>query len=151
MSVFIAEEMKPVVLVQADCLQPFVRCLEKRGIDAQRHLERERIAPEQVARGEGTILRSQAYGFFKEVARRESMPTLGFLDDDPFSIDDLGSLGGVLRQSATLQDAIDTFASLIQSFVQANTVYLERGVERSWLCIRGEWMDPEAVETLALG
>ncbi|MGI9242710.1 MAG: helix-turn-helix domain-containing protein [Verrucomicrobiales bacterium] len=136
--------MKPVVLVQADSLQPFVRCLVRRGINPEPYLERQRIAPKQVTSGKGVILRSQAYGFFKDVSRRESMPTLGFLDHDPFTIDDLGSLGGLLEQAATLKDAIDTFAALIHSFVQANTVYLEQGPEISWLCIRGEGMDPEA-------
>ena len=105
--------MNPVILAQADCLQPFVACLDRRGISTERYLERQQIAPEQVARGEGTILRRQAYSFFMDVVARESLPGLGFLDNDPFSIHDFGSMGTLLSEAATLKDAIHTFIQLI--------------------------------------
>jgi len=118
--------------------------MQRRGIDADRYLESQRIPPAQVAAGEGKIIKRQAWRMFHEVQRREGLDSLGFLDGDPFGIDDLGELGSILRQSPTLNDAIETFARLIPSFAEGNTVRLVQGPEISWLYCHTDGLDPEA-------
>ncbi|MFK7852166.1 MAG: helix-turn-helix domain-containing protein [Akkermansiaceae bacterium] len=130
-------------LCESGALQPFVACMQRRGIDAERYLEQQRIPPSQVDAGEGKIIKRQAWRLFQEVQRREGLDTLGFLDGDPFSVGDLGALGSLLRQSATLQDTIGTFSQLIPNFAEGNTVWFERGSDISWLCCRTDGLNSE--------
>lgn len=126
--------MKPIGLCEAGALQPFVSWMQHRGIEVDRYLEQQWISPEQVDTGEGKIIKRQAWRMFQEVQRREGLGTLGFLEGDPFSVDDLGELGSILRRSPTLLDAIETFAHLIPTFAEGNSVWLDRGNDLSWLC-----------------
>ena len=136
--------MKPIDLCEAGALRPFVNCMQQRGLEVERYLEQQWISPAQVDAGEGKIIKRQAWKMFQEVQRREGLESLGFLEGDSFSVDDLGELGSILRQSPTLQDAIDTFSQLIPSFAEGNTVWLERGPVISWLCCRTDGLDLEA-------
>ena len=125
--------LKNIELCQAGVLEPFVKCLNRRGIPADRYLEQSRISPELVASGDGMIVKKQAWHFFEDVERREGIPSLGFLDGDTISIDDLGSLGRTLQRAVTLKDAIDTFVRLVPAFAEGNNCWLQREKEVSWL------------------
>ncbi len=135
--------MKPIDLCEAGALQPFVNCMQRRGLEVEHYLEQQWISPAQVDSGEGKIIKRQAWKMFEEVQRREGLDSLGFLDGDSFSVDDLGELGSILRQSSTLQDAIETFSRLIPSFAEGNTVWLERGPVISWLWCLTDGLDLE--------
>lgn len=130
--------MNQLDLISPGALQPFVTCLEKRGIDASRYLERHRIPPAAVVKGFGKIAKHQMYRFFEDVAYREAIGTLGFLDGDPYPISELGSLGAALQQSVTLKDGIDTFSILLPRVAEGNTIWLVQGTDMSWLCCRTE-------------
>jgi len=78
------------------------------------------------------------------VTRREDIGSLGFLDGDPISIADLGSLGAVLQDAVTLKDALQTFARLVPQFAEGNVVWMERDAERTWLYCHTERLDPAA-------
>jgi hypothetical protein len=117
-------------------LQPFVRCMESRGVPTERYLERQRIAPALAASGVGTIARLQAWRLCAEVERKEGFDALGFLQGDPYSIADLGSVGAALQQAVTLQDAIETFCTLLPTIADDNSAHLIRGEELSWFVVR---------------
>ena len=136
--------MDPIDICEASALQPFVGCLERRGIGADRYLECQGIPPELVAAGRGKIFKRKAWDFLADVSKREGIETLGVLDGDAFSCDELGALGHSLQQAVTLQDAIDTFRRLVTTFAEGNTVWIERGPEISWLCSRTSRLDPAA-------
>ena len=136
--------MRPIDLCEASLLQPFVRCLETRGIPADRYLKRQRISPEQVAMGSGKILRVSAWSFFKEVEYREGFESLGFLEGDPYSITDLGAFGAALQAAVTLRDAIETFCRLMPSLADDNKARLIEGPDQSWLVCRTDRFDRTA-------
>jgi AraC-like DNA-binding protein len=136
--------MDPIDICEASALKPFVGCLERRGIGADRYLECQGIPPELVAAGRGKIFKRKAWDFLADVSKREGIETLGVLDGDAFSCDELGALGDSLQQAVTLQDAIDTFRRLVTTFAEGNTVWIERGPEISWLCSRTSRLDPAA-------
>ena len=133
--------MERFELCSVAVLQPFMKFLNARGIDADGYLEGQYIPPEMVASGEGKIIKKQAWKFFNEVERREGIDTLGFLGGDDYSIQDLGSLGSSLQEAVTLKDAIDTFSYLIWSFAEGNSIWLQQGAIYSWLCCRTEMFD----------
>ena len=81
------------------------------------------------------------YRFFEDVVRREGLATLGLLDGDPYSIEDLGAVGQALQQAVTLLDAIKTFGRLVHGFAEGNMVWLERGAETSWLHCYTPWLE----------
>lgn len=128
--------MDSIDLCQAGALQPFVRCLDRRGIPTARYLERRYIPPELVASGDAKIIKRQAWRFFEDVERHEGIASLGFLDGDPTNVHGLGSLGQALLRAVTLKDAIDTFSRLVPSFAEGNSCWLQQGKETSWLCCR---------------
>lgn len=128
--------MNQIDLISPGVLQPFVTCLERRGIDASRYLESHLIPPESVVTGLGKIAKYQMYRFFEDVAYQEAIGTLGFLDGDPYPISELGMLGAAVQRSVTLQDAIDTFSLLLPTVAEGNTIWLIRGTKTSWLCCR---------------
>jgi AraC-like DNA-binding protein len=128
--------MNQIDLISPGALQPFVICLEKRGIDASRFLERHRIPPASVDSGFGKIAKYQMYRFFEDVAYREVVGTLGFLDGDPYQISELGMVGAAVQRSVSLQDAIDTFSLLLPTVAEGNTIGLIWGTKMSWLCCR---------------
>lgn len=133
--------MKNVELCSAAALQPFVRCLTQRGIKADRYLENQKIPPKLVDSGKGKIIKRQALRFFEEITYKEGLRTFGFLDNDPYSIHDLGSIGVALLKAVTLKDAIDTFSSLVSSFAEGNYIWLLQGPKVSWLCCYDENQD----------
>ena len=110
--------MASIELCDAQALQPFVGCLESRGIDTERYLERQHLSPEFVARGEGKFFKRQAWTFFADVVAREKIPSLGFLDGDNFDVTHLGPLQGPLLEAVTLKDAIDTFSQLVAIYAE---------------------------------
>lgn len=122
-------------------LQPFVTCLENKGIDSAFYLKKQMISPELVASGEGHIFKRQAWDFFDDVENREGLFEFGFLDGEPYNICDSGSIGVPLRQAVTLKDAIDTFSHLIGSFAEGNFIHLSRGPKVSWLLCYTEKQD----------
>ncbi len=128
--------MDSIDLCQAGVLLPFVRCLDRRGLPTARYLEKCRIPPELVTSYDAKIIKRQAWRFFEDVAQREGIASLGFLDGDPTDIHELGPLGQALLQSVTLKDAIDTFSRLVPSFAEGNSCWLRQGKETSWLCLR---------------
>lgn len=139
--------MKPIDLCEVSLLQPFVVCLERRGIGAERYLERQHIPPELVAAGNGKTTRRQCWDFFGDVVQREGIETIGFLDNDPYSVRDLGVVGEAVQRAVTLRDAIATFRRLISCLTLENTVWLEEEPDQAWLCCRGEGVDPEVYPT----
>lgn len=114
-------------------LQPFIRCLINRNIAPGHHLERQMIPPQMVKEGKGHIFKQQAWNFFKDVERREGLSEFGFLDGDPYSIIDLGSIGTTLQEAVTLKDAIDSFANFIWKFAEGNIIKLHQHSDMSWL------------------
>ena len=82
--------------------------------------------------------------FLSTVEKREGFETLGFLEGDPYSIDDLGAVGASLQQAVTLQDAIETFCRLLPTIADDNKAKLIRGNELSWLIIGCERFDNTA-------
>lgn len=122
-------------------LQPFVMCLENKGIDSAFYLEKQMISPGLVASGEGHIFKRQAWDFFENVEYREGIFEFGFLDGDPYDICDSGSIGVSLRQAVTLKDAIGTFARLVGSFAEGNFIHLSHGPKVSWLLCYTEKQD----------
>ena len=117
-------------------LQPFVSCLVKRGIPAERYLQRHHIPLKLIASDSGKIFKRQAYGFFRDVAEREGLAGFGFLDGDPYSIDDLGSLGLATLQAATFKEGLQIFSGRLASVAEGNHIWLEEGPELSWIWCR---------------
>jgi AraC-like DNA-binding protein len=78
----------------------------------------------------------QVWRLCAEVERREGFDALGFLQGDPYSIAEFGSVGAALQQAVTLQDAIETFCTLLPTIADANTAHLVRGEELSWFVVR---------------
>lgn len=139
--------MKKIDLCDAGLLKPFVGCLERRCLDADKYLEKQFIPPEMVAAGNGLITRRQAWRFFGDIVRNEGVETIGFLDDDPYSISNLGPIAPALRLAVNLRDAMDTFGTMISRITSANTVWLEESPEQSWFCCRGEGLTSEEYPT----
>ncbi len=117
-------------------LQPFVNCLVKRGIPAQRYLKRHHIPLELISSEREKIFKRQAYGFFRDVAEQEGLAGFGFLDGDPYAIDDLGMLGQATLQAATFKEGLLIFSSLLASVAEGNRMWLEQGPELSWIWCR---------------
>ena len=117
-------------------LQPFVGCLVKRGVPAERYLKRHHIPIELIDSEHGRIFKRQAYGFFRDVAQYEGLAGFGFLDGDPYSIDDLGMLGQATLQAATLKEGLLIFSRLLASVAEGNQLWLEEGPEFSWVWCR---------------
>jgi AraC-like DNA-binding protein len=115
-------------------LQPFVNCLVKRGIPAQRYLKQHHIPLELISSEREKIFKRQAYGFFRDVAEQEGLAGFGLLDGDSYSIDDLGMLGQATLQAATFKEGLQIFSSLLASVVEGNHLWLEEGPEISWIC-----------------
>lgn len=136
--------MASIELCDAQALQPFVGCLESRGIDTERYLERQHLSPEFVARGEGKFFKRQAWTFFADVVAREKIPSLGFLDGDNFDVTHLGPLQGPLLEAVTLKDAIDTFSQLVAIYAEGNTITMQVGAESTWLTCRTDHLDADA-------
>ena len=65
--------MKPIDLCEAGALQPFVNCMQRRGLEVEHYLEQQWISPAQVDSGEGKIIKRQAWKMFEEVQRREGL------------------------------------------------------------------------------
>lgn len=130
--------MKEIDLCDAGLLHPFVGCLDRRSLDSAKYLERQHIPPELVASGSGKITRRQVWRFFSDIVRTEGIETIGFLDNDPYSISYLGPAGAAVNQAVTLRDAIQTFCMMISRITASNTAWLEEGPNHSWLCCRGE-------------
>ena len=126
--------MAQLQLFNPGALKPFIKCLTLRNIDAAHYLERQLIPPECVAWGTGQILKQQVYRFFDDVVQREGINGLGFLAGDPFPITELGPLGSCLGQAVTLHDAINTFAQMLPTVVEGNSIRLVKGNTTSWLC-----------------
>lgn len=114
-------------------LQPFVKCLGKRGIPADRYLKLHHIPIELIGSERGKIFKRQAYGFFRDVAEKEGVAGFGFLDGDSYSIDDLGILGQATLQAATFKEGLQIFSSLLPSVAEGNHLWLEEGPEISWI------------------
>ena len=117
-------------------LQPFVSYLVKRGIPAERYLQQHHIPIELLGSEDGKIFKRQAYGFFRDAAENEGLPTFGLLDGAPNSIRDLGVLGQATLQAETLRDGLLTFAELLTMVAEGNHVWLEQGPELSWIYCR---------------
>ena len=117
-------------------LQPFVNCLNKRGIQAERYLKRHSIPIELIGTERGKVFKRQAYGFFRDVAEKEGLPGFGFLDGDNYSIDDLGILGQATLQASTFKEGLQVFYSLLPAVAEGNHLWLEEGSELSWLWCR---------------
>lgn len=117
-------------------LLPFVNCLVKRGIPAERYLKRHHIPIELIGSERGKIFKRQAYGFFRDVAEQEGLAGFGFLDGDSYSIDDLGMLGMATLQAATFKEGLQIFSSLLASVAEGNHLWLEEGPELSWIWCR---------------
>ncbi|MEP4076301.1 hypothetical protein [Haloferula sp.] len=64
--------MSPIDLCEAGALQPFVRCMQRRGIDVDRYLEQQWIPPAQVDAGEGKIIKRQAWRMFLKTSKSPS-------------------------------------------------------------------------------
>lgn len=114
-------------------LQPFVKCLGKRGIPAERYLKLHHIPIEVIGSERGKIFKRQAYGFFRDVAEKEGVAGFGFLDGDSYSIDDLGILGQATLQAATFKEGLQIFSSLLASVAEGNHLWLEEGPEICWI------------------
>lgn len=114
-------------------LQPFVSCLVNRGIQVKRYLQQHHIPVELISAESGKIFKRQAYGFFRDVAEYEGLAGFGFLDGDPYSIEDLGMLGQATLQATTLKDGLLTFAELLAMVAEGNHVWVEEGAELSWV------------------
>ena len=117
-------------------LQPFINCLVKRGIPAERHLKRHHIPIELIGYECEKIFKRQAYGFFRDVAEQEGLTGFGFLDGDSYSIDDLGMLGQATLQAATFKEGLQIFSSLLASVAEGNDLWVEEGPELSWIWCR---------------
>ena len=117
-------------------LQPFVNCLVKRGIPAERYLKRHHIPIEPRSSESDKIFKRQAYGFFRDVAEQEGLTGFGFLDGDSYSIDDLGLLGQATLQAATFKEGLQIFSRLLASVAEGNQLWLEEGPELSWMWCR---------------
>ncbi len=117
-------------------LQPFVNCLIKRGISPESYLHKHHIPVEMIDSESSKIFKRQAYGFFRDVAEHEGMAGFGFLDGDPYSIDDLGALGHATIQAATFKEGLLIFSSLLDSVAEGNHLWLEEGPELTWLWCR---------------
>jgi len=136
--------MDSLDLCDAATLQPFVSCLNLRGIPVARYLERQYIPPEMVMDSDAKIIKRQAWRFFEDVERCEGLVSLGFLDGDKTSIGSLGSLGQSLLKAVTLKDAIDTFSRLLSLFAEGNTCRLQQGGDLSWLFCYTQGLDRTA-------
>lgn len=128
----------------AGILAPFVRCMEQRGVLADRYLERHRIPPELVVEANGKITRRQAWEFLKDAERREGFASLGFLQGDRFRLTELGPLADAIHRAVTLKDAIDTFCRLLPTVVDGNTAHLVVGGTTSWFMIDSFGFDHSA-------
>ncbi len=117
-------------------LQPFVSCLVRRGISAESYLHKHHIPIELPGSEHGRIFKRQAYGFFRDVAEYEGLVGFGFLDGDPYSIDDLGVLGQATLQAATLKEGLLIFSRLLASVAEGNHLWLEEKPEFSWVWCR---------------
>ena len=117
-------------------LQPFVSYLVNRGIPAEHYLQQNHIPIELLGSEGGKIFKRQAYGFFRDAAENEGLPTFGLLDGNPYSIRDLGVLGQATQQAETLRDGLLTFAELVAMVAEGNHVWLEQGPELSWIYCR---------------
>ena len=133
--------MKHLQLVNPGALQPFVTCLTQRSIESGRYLWNHHISPESVSSGTGKILKRQMYRFFEDVAYKEGIGTLGMLAGDSYPISELGPVGSAVLNSATLKEAIDTFALLLPSVAEGNTIRLAWGPTTSWLCCRTDFLE----------
>lgn len=114
-------------------LQPFVKCLDKRGISAEYYLKLHHIPIELIGSEHDKIFKRQAYSFFRDVAEKEGMAGFGLLDGDPYSIDDLGMIGQATLQAATFKEGLQIFCSLLASMAEGNHLWLEEGPEMSWI------------------
>jgi len=133
--------MSTILTCKASALAPFVHCLENAGVDVNRHLLACRIPPELVANDEARIAKTQTRKFFSSVEKAEGICDLGVLMGDPFTLNDLGSLGHSLNRAVTLKDAIETFGALVPDLAEGNEVSLRVEGETAMLVVRTTDLD----------
>ncbi len=119
--------------ISPSALQPFIISLTKRGISAEKYLHRHHIPVELINSADAKIFKQQAYGFFHDVAEQERLSGFGFLNGDPYSIEDLGGLGNAILQAATFKEGLLIFSKMLPSVAEGNNVWLDEGEKISWL------------------
>ena len=137
--------MNGIDLTQAGILRPYVACLERRGIDADRYLARARIPRPFIDMGHAPIpRRNGAWRFLEDVERGEGIETFGFFLGDPLDLSDLGPFGRKLQSAATLREAAGMAQRFMSHFVQGNRARLRFRDGSLWItcCSGGEVCRP---------
>ncbi len=126
--------MNELELVQASGLKPAVRALRRRGIDADRYLERNGIPPQFIELPYAPLpKRRRLWAFLDDVEKSEGIDTLGFLLGDEVDFTDVGPFGYQLTQSATLLDALKVAHHNVSNYAQENSIRLEREGDKAWI------------------
>lgn len=117
-------------------LVPVRRFLRGLGAPVDRLAERLHLPPDIFARPEELIPAYTGSRFIAEGARAEGIEILGALAGERTRLDDLGSFGHQVLQSATLYDAITTAQRIVRSYHSGEAYWLGGVGADRWFCQR---------------
>lgn len=143
--------MSEIELVQASGLKPAVAALRRRGIDADRYLERNGIPSNFIELPYAPMpKRKRLWAFLEDVEESEGIETLGFLMGDQMDLTDVGPFGVKITKAATLYDALLVLHHNVSNFAQKNTIALDIHGETAWILCESYLKTCRAADHLTL-
>jgi AraC-like DNA-binding protein len=126
--------MRPIPMVRASAIVPFVDFLETAGAPAERLLEDVGLSPCVVEDPERLLPLHGCLAFLGHIARAEKLADLGLTVGLQTRFDQLGAFADMVRGANTLYEALNRLIGAIALFNSGERVWLDCQGERAQFC-----------------
>ncbi len=133
--------MRPIPLVRANAIVPFVEFLETAGAPAERLLEGAAISPGVLENPQQLLPLILCLSFLELIARTEKLADLGLLVGMRTRFDQLGAFADMVRGASTLHEALNRLIGTIALFNSGERLWLDYQGERAQFCHKYTFSD----------
>lgn len=135
-----------IPMVRAGAIFPFLGFLREIGAPVDRLSKQAHLNGKSLEDPEGLVSLPSTNTFLHSAARSQGLSTLGLEVGQRTAIEELGLFGLLVRQSATLGEAIATGRRLLRAFDSSALIWMERKRDQAWLCRRS--LVPHSANTM---
>jgi len=125
-----------IALVRSSALHPFLPFLQEIGSPVEKLLSVSKVPRKSLEDPNGLIPMASGAAFLDQAAKAGGLPNLGLLVGQRTKVEQLGTFGGLIRSSLTLNEALDTAQRMIASYDSSAKLWLERRGDLAWFCHR---------------
>jgi AraC-like DNA-binding protein len=126
--------MRPIPLVRASAVVPFVNFLERAGAPAECLLEDVGLSPRILENPESLLPLSLCLSFFAHLARKEKLADVGLVVGRCTRFDQLGAFARLFRGAQTLHEALNRVICAIALYNSGERIWLQYDGERALFC-----------------